>query len=102
MKKLNENAATLLNNQRIWYLGTFGAEPNAVPVFFKAIAEDGTLLVADVFMNKTLRNVEANGKVSISACDAQTMVRISAQGNRRSSEAGRRGGGIQENRRRRV
>lgn len=73
MKKLNENAAALLNNQSIWYLGTFGAEPNAVPVFFKAIAEDGTLLVADVFMNKTLRNVEANGKISISACDAQTM-----------------------------
>lgn len=73
MKKLNENVAALLNNQKIWYLGTFDAEPNAVPVFFKAVTEDGHLLIADVFMNKTLHNIEANGKISVSACDAQTM-----------------------------
>lgn len=70
--KLNENVAKLLNEQ-IWYLATCSDEPNAVPVAFKAVAEDGTLTVGDVFLETTLKNIEANGKIAVSACDPASM-----------------------------
>ena len=47
--------------------------PNAVPVAFKQILPDGRLAVADVFMQVTKANVEANDKIAVSACDASTM-----------------------------
>ena len=70
--KLSENVAKLLNEQ-IWYLATCSDEPNAVPVAFKAVAEDGTLTVGDVFLETTLKNIEANGKIAVSACDPASM-----------------------------
>ena len=39
---MNENVTKLLKEQ-IWYLGTYSDEPNAVPVAFKDITEDGKL-----------------------------------------------------------
>ena len=46
--------------------------PNVVPVAFKNVTEDGKLVVGDVFMETTMNNVKANGKVAISAYDAKT------------------------------
>ena len=67
---MDEKIVNLLKNQ-LWYLATCdGGEPNAVPVGFKKVAEDGTLLIGDVFFNVTLKNLLANANVSISACDA--------------------------------
>ena len=40
---------------------------------FKAVAEDGTLTVGDVFLETTLKNIEANGKIAVSACDPASM-----------------------------
>ena len=69
---MNAKAEELLKEQ-IWYLGTYSNEPNAVPVAFKDIREDGKLLVGDVFLDTTLKNIQANGKVAVSACNPQTM-----------------------------
>ena len=67
---MDEKIVNLLKNQ-LWYLATCdGGEPNAVPVGFKKVAEDGTLLVGDVFFKVTLKNLLVNANVSISACDA--------------------------------
>lgn len=67
---MDEKIVNLLKNQ-LWYLATCdGGEPNAVPVGFKKVAEDGTLLIGDVFFKVTLKNLLANANVSISACDA--------------------------------
>ena len=67
---MDEKIVNLLKNQ-LWYLATCdGGEPNAVPVGFKKVADDGTLLIGDVFFKVTLKNLLANASVSISACDA--------------------------------
>ncbi|MDD6743109.1 MAG: pyridoxamine 5'-phosphate oxidase family protein [Roseburia porci] len=69
---MNENVTKLLKEQ-IWYLGTYSDEPNAVPVAFKDITEDGKLLVGDVFLETTLNNIKANGKIAVSVSDASTL-----------------------------
>ena len=69
---LNENVKKLLKEQ-MWYLATYSDEPNAVPVAFKDITADGKLVVGDVFMDTTLKNVKLNGKIAVSASDAKTM-----------------------------
>ena len=69
---MKENVVKLLKEQ-LWYLGTYSDEPNAIPVAFKDVTEDGKLVVGDVFLNVTLKNIEANGKIAVSACDPQTM-----------------------------
>ena len=69
---MNKKVVNLLKEQ-IWYLGTYNNEPNAVPVAFKDVTDDGKLLVGDVFLDETLKNIESNGKVAVSACNASTM-----------------------------
>ena len=69
---MKENVVKLLKEQ-MWYLGSYSDEPNAIPVAFKDVTEDGKLVVGDVFLNVTLKNIEANGKIAVSACDPQTM-----------------------------
>ena len=69
---MNENVTKLLKEQ-IWYLGTYSDEPNAGPVAFKDITEDGKLLVGDVFLETTLNNIKANGKIAVSVSDASTL-----------------------------
>ena len=72
MKSLNENVVNLLNNQ-LWYIATYSDEPNAVPVLFKEVTSEGKLIIGDVFLRTTLENINKNGKISISVCDAATM-----------------------------
>lgn len=69
---MNQNVVNLLKEQ-IWYLGTYNNEPNAVPVAFKDVTDDGKLLVGDVFLDETLKNIESNCKIAVSACNASTM-----------------------------
>lgn len=71
---LNENAKKLLK-AGMWDLATCaGGEPNVVPVAFKDVTEDGKLLVGDVFLETTLKNLQANGgKIAISVYDAATL-----------------------------
>ena len=71
---LNEAVVNVLKNG-MWDLATCAdGEPNVVPVAFKDVAEDGTLYVGDVFLDTTLKNIQANGgKIAISAYDAQKL-----------------------------
>ena len=48
-------------------------EPNVVPVAFKDITDDGKLIVGDVFLEITLKNIKANRNIAISAYDAKTL-----------------------------
>ena len=69
---LNEKVVTLLKNG-MWDLATCSdAEPNVVPVAFKDVTTDGKLVVGDVFLETTMRNVLDNGKIAVSAYDAST------------------------------
>ena len=56
---LNENVKKLLK-ENMWDLATCSAGvPNAVPVAFKDVTDDGKLVVGDVFLDTTLRNLAA-------------------------------------------
>lgn len=71
---LNENVTKLLK-AGMWDLATcLDGEPNVVPVAFKDVTEDGKLIVGDVFLETTLKNIkESNGKIAISAYDSQSL-----------------------------
>lgn len=71
---MNENVKRLLK-KNIWDLATSdGKEPNVVPVAFKDVTEDGKLTVGDIFLETTLKNLEASGwRIAVSVYDAETM-----------------------------
>ena len=71
---LNENVVKLLKGG-VWDLATCaGGEPNVVPVAFKDVTPEGQLVVGDVFLDTTLKNLAANhGKIAISVYDAQSL-----------------------------
>lgn len=71
---LNEAAVNVLKNG-MWDLATCaGGDPNVVPVAFKDITADGKLVVGDVFLETTLKNLKENeGRIAISAYDANTL-----------------------------
>ena len=71
---MNENVIKVLK-ENLWDLATcVNNEPNVIPVAFKDVTEDGKLVVGDVFLTATLRNLKANnGKIAVSAYDAKTL-----------------------------
>lgn len=49
-------------------------QPNVVPVAFKDVTADGKLVIGDVFLETTLKNLQANGgKIAISAYNATSL-----------------------------
>lgn len=71
---MNESVKKLLK-ESMWDLATCAnGEPNVVPVAFKDVTPDGKLVVGDVFLDTTLKNLTANGgKIAISAYDAKSL-----------------------------
>ena len=71
---LNESVINVLKNS-MWDLATCeNGEPNVVPVAFKDVTEDGKLVVGDVFLETTLKNIQTNnGKIAISVYDAKSL-----------------------------
>ena len=71
---LNKNVVKLLGSS-MWDLATCAnGEPNVVPVAFKDVTPDGKLVVGDVFLDTTLKNIAAgSGKIAISVYDAQNL-----------------------------
>ena len=71
---LNENVKKVLK-ESMWDLATCGNnEPNVVPVAFKDVTEDGKLVVGDVFLETTLKNIQSNGgKIAISVYNGETL-----------------------------
>lgn len=73
MKQLEESVKKLLESQPLWYVGTCSDEPEVAPIGFKDILDDGRLLLCDVFMKNTKKNILSNGYVCISAGDPEKM-----------------------------
>ena len=71
---MNESVKKLLR-ESMWDLATCAnGEPNVVPVAFKDVTPDGKLVVGDVFLDTTLKNLSANGgKIAISVYDAKSL-----------------------------
>lgn len=77
---MDENVRNLLATN-MWDIATCSdGQPNVVPVVFKEVAEDGTMLVGDVFLDTTLKNVAENGRVAVSVYDAKTFEGYQIQG----------------------
>ncbi|MCD8357824.1 MAG: pyridoxamine 5'-phosphate oxidase family protein [Oscillospiraceae bacterium] len=70
----NEAVKKLLDAS-MWDLATCAnGEPNVVLVAFKMATEDGRLAIGDVFLETTLRNLNASGgKIAISVYDAESL-----------------------------
>lgn len=70
---LDENVKRLLKDH-LWDLATSGEnEPNVVPVGFKDITEEGKLVVGDVFLETTVKNIKATGgKIALSVYNPQS------------------------------
>ena len=79
---LNENVKKVLK-ESMWDLATCaGNEPNVVPVAFKDVTDDGKLVVGDVFLETTLKNIRENGgKIAISAYSAENLEGYQIKGN---------------------
>lgn len=78
---LNENVTKLLK-AGLWDLATCAnGQPNVVPVAFKDVTPEGRLLVGDVFLDTTLKNLQANdGRIAVSVYDANTLEGYQIQG----------------------
>jgi uncharacterized protein len=74
MAKINDEMKKLLNDTNIWVLATSetGGMPNAVPIFYTSVLDDTRLMLVDNFMKKTLSNIQANPKVSVSVWKEKT------------------------------
>ena len=66
-----DNVKKLLH-EHLWYIATYGDEPNVVPVGFKCVCDDGRLAIGAVLLETTLENIKANGKIAVSCADPLT------------------------------
>ena len=71
---LNDNVVKLLKSG-MWDLATCAdGEPNVVPFAFKDVTPDGKLVVGDVFLDTTLKNLSSgSGRIAVSVYDAQKL-----------------------------
>ena len=69
---MSENVLKILK-ANLWNVATMNdKEVNVVPMGFKTVTPDGKLLIGDIFMETTVNNIKANGKISVSAFDPKT------------------------------
>ncbi len=61
--------------ENMWDLATCSNnQPNVVPIAFKDVTADGKLVIGDVFLETTLKNLQANGgKIAISVYNATSL-----------------------------
>lgn len=68
---LPDNVKKLFREQ-LWYIATYGDEPNVVPVGFKRVCDDGRIAIGAVLLETTLENIRKNGKIAVSCADPLT------------------------------
>ncbi|MCI5910224.1 MAG: pyridoxamine 5'-phosphate oxidase family protein [Oscillospiraceae bacterium] len=70
---INENVLKVLEKS-MWDIATCSDnKPNVVPVAFKFVTDDNKLAIGDVFLDTTLKNINANKNVAISAYNAENL-----------------------------
>ena len=74
MANMNNEMKKLLTETDIWVLATSEIDgmPNAVPIYFTKVLDDNRLMLVDNFMKKTLNNIQANPRVSVSVWNDKT------------------------------
>jgi len=71
MVKITEEVKEVMAKTKGWALATASKEgiPNVVPIAFAKPISDEKVMLVDVFMNKTKKNIEENPNVAISVWD---------------------------------
>jgi hypothetical protein len=87
--KINDGMKKLLNETDIWVLATADSSgmPNAVPIYYTKVLDDNRMMLVDNFMKKTIVNISANPKVSVSVWQEKTGYQF--KGNARVEHQGR-------------
>ena len=75
----NDTAKKLFNDRK-WSIATCGESPDVATVAFKTITDDGLMLVGDVFLNETIKNIKANGKVTVTVFDNDSLLGYKVKG----------------------
>ena len=72
--KMPDRVQGLFNRQDLVAVGTSSPDgvPNVVPIFWKKILDDETIIMIDNFMKATKENIQRNESICISFWDAQT------------------------------
>jgi len=66
---ITDDMQKILMDAPIWVLATADPDgtPNAIPIRFHEMMDDRTFVFVDNFMKQTLRNIEGNPKVAVTA-----------------------------------
>lgn len=74
MVNISESIKAFFNKQALVAFGTADKNgiPNVVPIFWKMIYDDDTILLIDNFMKQTKHNILFNKQVCISVWDPET------------------------------
>ena len=93
MYQLNERVSALFNKTKNCTLSTNGEYPNTIVIMFKEINAQGEILLCDVFMNKTLANLEKDAHVSVVVYEGLEGYLVAA-GNAKTSQFGLKTKGV--------
>ncbi|RAP50458.1 MAG: hypothetical protein BZ136_01245 [Methanosphaera sp. rholeuAM74] len=83
-----EDEVKKIFTEQTWFVATMGKCPNVVPIGFKKVEEDGTMVIADVAMNTTKKNLQDNGLIAVTVCDPETKKAYMAKGKVKFFEEG--------------
>jgi predicted pyridoxine 5'-phosphate oxidase superfamily flavin-nucleotide-binding protein len=91
MAKITDEMKDIANKTKGFALATAtkDGDPHVIPVGFSKVLSDNEVLLVDVFMKKTLENIEANPKVAVSVWDYDGMKGYEFKGNARIETSGK-------------
>ena len=73
MTKINDQVKAFFGECRVGVFATAGDAPNVIAVAFKRIDDDGNIVICDVFMQESLKNLVKNPKVAFAFYNEQTL-----------------------------
>lgn len=72
--KTKTEVMQFMKDAKVWTLATSADNrPNSVPMAFHAVLDDGKLLICDVFTTVSVKNIEKNPQVCVSAFSMENM-----------------------------
>ncbi len=74
-KEIPAEVKEIMDGVPQWHFATASAsgEPHVIPCTFKTILPTGDIAVACVFMDTTVQNVKANGRIAVAAHNPELM-----------------------------
>jgi predicted pyridoxine 5'-phosphate oxidase superfamily flavin-nucleotide-binding protein len=82
MAKLNEEVKGVISKSKGFALATADKKgnPNVVPIAFGKVISDTQIVLIDVFMDKTIKNIQENQNIAVSVWDMETLTGYQLKG----------------------